>query len=239
MRIKTGKSGILVVAWLCLPISGRALDVLPDFFQLKGLPGARLKASLQIVNDSSSVVDVRLDLQGVGAVGKKPWITVSPEKMKIPAGKSHTAYLAVRVPPSGGECQAEVRARTAGPLAVSEVRVVRKVNLIILGTEKYAVSLTSSRVLRQGDSVSVEADFRNEGNVTLRPKLGAVLSFADGSRSSAYQEGPAVAVAPGAEGAARVLVPLSGRRWDGAGTVTVYYLDTAGKTRSVEGKIGD
>jgi hypothetical protein len=239
MGVNSAQRGIVIVLFLCLPILGRALEVSPDFFQFKGVPKAHLKALVTLVNDSTENVEVRLELQGSAVKGEKSWITVSPRKLKISAGKSRVAHLSVRVPQGRGERVAQVWARSRGPMSFSEIRLIRKINLIIAGTEKYALSFDSIKTVDQGDRVDVDAVFRNEGNVTVHPRVGVALDLPGGTRASAYQETPPVSVAPGGHGSARVVVPLSGNRWEGKGTVTVYSLTSAGETQRVDKRIGD
>jgi len=225
----------VLIAFVGLPTLGRALDVTPTFFQLRGVPNARLKAEVTVLNDTSAPVEVRLDLHEVS----DGWITIAPSTLKIGAGQSRVARLSVRVPRGQGERTAQVRARVQGPLASSEIRVIRKVNLTIAGTEKYGFSFDTINTVDQGDRVAMDVVFKNDGNITLRPTVGALISVSDGTQASAFQEGRAAAVGPGQRGSARVVVPLAGRRWEGHGTVTIYALDFAGETRRVEKKIGD
>lgn len=216
-----------------------ALDMAPEFIPLKGVPGQRLKSSVTLVNDSAETVDVGLTLQVTPMEGEKPWITVSPRKLRIRSGKKRVARLKARVPFGSGQRMAQVWARAQGPTSGSEIRVVRKVNLVIVGTEHYALSLQSLGAVDQGDHVRVSAGFRNEGNVSLRPTLGAELVLVGGGRVMAYQEGNAVSLAPGNFGSGYVDVPLSDNRWDGTGTVTVYYRDSTGLIQQVEKTVGD
>ncbi len=233
------KKLMFLMAFLCPPHFGWTLEVLPELIQLRGAPGAHLRAPLTIVNDSASPVVVQLDLQGDSIVGRQPWMRVSPKNIKIKAGKSRVAYVSVRVPLQGGECSAQVRARTEGPMASSEIRIIRTVNVIIAGTENYSLSFESIHAVDQGDRVTLEAGYRNDGNITVRPKMGALVHSVEGTPVSAFQDGSVLPVAPGKHGLGRVVVPLSGQRWNGRATVTAYFLDSAGETRSIDKRVGD
>jgi hypothetical protein len=116
---------------------------------------------------------------------------------------------------------------------------VRNVQVQIAGTERYALLVDSIRAEVGGDRVALEVAYRNDGNVTLRPKFGADLVLAGGGRAAAFQEGMEAPVAPGARGNARVVVRVGGSGWEGKGTVTGYYRDAAGETRKTEKGIGN
>jgi hypothetical protein len=237
MKSRSVWGAILVGGFLWGPV--RALDMTPEFIPLRGEPGRRIKAAVTLVNDSAETVNVRLSLQVAPVEGEKPWVTVSPQKFRLRPGKKRVARLKVKVPLGSGEREAQVWARVRGPLSTSEIRVIRKVHLVIEGTERYALSIESLRTVGHADRVSVTAGFLNEGNVTLRPALGADLGLVGGGRVTAYQEGNAVAVAPGNFGSGQVDVLLSQKGWDGTGTVTAYYRDSTGTIHQVEKMVGD
>lgn len=239
MGVKTVLLRGIFAGILMMPVFGGALELSPDFIQVRGLPRAGLAASLTVTNDSQEPVDVRLEVRGAALEEGRPWIWVSPEKLRIGSGSSRKAKLKMVVPRGAtGERSAQVWARTKGQ-GPSELRSIRKVRLLIAGTEIYSLKIEGVGVSTVGDRVALKVDYLNEGNVSVRPVFGAELIREEGRIVSAYQEGSSGLVAPGARAEAHVVVPLNGARWDGKGTVFAEFIEFAGATRRVEKRVGD
>lgn len=216
-----------------------ALDVLPEIVQLAGPHRARLYASLTLVNDSPHPVDVRLEI-GRGGIEEDGWIRVSPHRVRLKPGKKKAVRIKVRVPYDGqGERSTQVRAVTRPVGGPVEYRLVRLVNLRIVGTEKYNVALGRVDAEIQPERVVVTVGVENKGNVTIIPVCEAKLILGDGRSVRAYQDGGVGSVPPGGNVRVRVEVPLSGSRWTGSGVVCVNYKDAGGNIHRVEKTVGD
>ena len=219
-------------------VSVVALEVSPEAVVLKGPPGARLKAQLAVVNDSTSSVRVRLEFREIIPPGEKKWLRISPSRVKIEPGKSRVVDLRVSVPKKGtGERWAEVWVGVQGPVAWSELRTVRRVTLIIEGTEVYRLGVDSAVGIPGADGVTVNIEYRNAGNVSLRPKFGVELVMEGGEKASVFQEGVEAALLPGGRGAVQVKVPMRGIPWAGEGLATGYFRDGNGETRRSERRV--
>jgi hypothetical protein len=220
-----------------LAVGAVALEVTPDFFPFRGTPGSRLKAQVALVNDSTAPVRVDLEVHAKGEGPEKAWLAVSPSSLRIAPGRRRVADLKVRVPDTAGELNAEIWARLQGPVEWTEIRQVRRVRLVIQGTEVYRLVMDSAVGRESGGLILVDVVFRNAGNVSVRPSFGAELVLEGGERASAPRHAIHPAVLPGGRGVAQIEVPSSKARWTGEGMVTAYFRNSAGETRQEQRRI--
>lgn len=223
--IRRGGAVLLVLVGA---VSLGALDVFPEGWVLKEKPGARKRVLLTLFNDEARPVDIRLSLRGLATDGKNPWVTISPGPFHLKAGERRDVPVRVAAPRGEGERTAEVVA-SVSVSADSEIRVIRRVRLVLAGTERYHVSVEDARVKAGKGQVLASAVCRNGGNVTVRVKFGAEILPEDGPPVSALS-GVFADLAPGEATAAEVAVPWPGETWKGLARLTAYYRDGQGQT---------
>ncbi len=221
-----------VVLALAGALSGGALEVSPEGLFFKEKPGTRARARLTLRNDEGRPVEVRLSVRGVAADGKKPWVAVSPGPFRLEAGERRDVPVRVMAPPGEGERTADVVAAVA-VTADAEIRVVRRVRLVLAGTERYQILVEDVRATAGQGRVLVTAVCRNEGNITVRLKFGAELRPENGPPVSAMSGGSSAGLAPGEKTVVNVGVPWSGEPWKGGARLMAYYLDGQGRTVKV------
>lgn len=227
-------AGVLLQA-----LGAMAMEVSPELIHLRGVPNARLTAPLTLKNDSPEPVDVLLTVEETDFVGSVGWVQLSPKKVKIAAGQTRVVSLKVRVPRHGeGERSAQVWVRARAAMSPLEIRTLRRVVVVIEGTERYELTIGDVSVDSRGPQLEVKADYQNTGNVTLLPLFGSDLTMSEGRHSTAYQK-KASSIAPGARASVRIVVPSLDGRWEGTGVVMAQFRDADGKTHRLNKMVGD
>lgn len=217
----------------CL-MSAWAVEVEPEALAFHASPGGRATASLWVRNDTLSPLKATLTWEAPDGAS---WLNLAPRAIRLKPGEKKEIRVTARPPKvGGGERTALLVVIVPGPKD-SEIRVVRRVALVIAGTERpeASVETLSARVI--GSEARLRAVVRNDGNVTLRIKTGAELFFTNGRRLRASPSDVG-AVSPSTTGEFDLRVPLQGEPWGGRGRVWIYFLNNRGRTTAVEKEFG-
>jgi hypothetical protein len=224
--------GALVFFVLAAP--GIAIEVTPDVLVFRVSPGRRAAKRLFLRNDEKTPLTARVEVQDEGG---SPWLTIGPREVRLAPGKSRGLRVVARASlEAAGERSARLVVTVPGPRD-SEIRVVRRALLTVVGTERSSVGVGPASIHESGGRAMFTALCRNEGNVAVFLKTGAELDLTNGRKRRAFAA-DTHRLAPGEEVRVEIEADLTGFSWGRRGRIVVFFRRDKGETQRVEREFG-
>lgn len=192
-----------------------SLAVSPPTFELSANPGDTLENTIRVENLTDKPLEISVDRRNFTALGEEgavglteeetsfslaSWITVSPEKITIPAKRQNTFTFTTKIPvnaepgghfgsiifKTGGKKPGETGAALSQELgALVLLRVAGNIK-----EEASLESFSAKKAFWSSGPVGFEARVKNEGNVHLKPTGKVVITNFLGNEAAKIEVEP-------------------------------------------------